>query len=180
MASLKGSSVIALFAALGLCFGCSSAPSQTPSAPVASNPSAEESLDFPLIGTLPSRRVTPESCGMFIWRAASRTELVFYHETGPRGAIMLLDDARVRFRLTEVSGEAFYGQRGTQKFEGRARDKRDLRVEVSVSRGPTFDGGLYVTNGVLRVWRDGGPRKVIPVNGVAGCRDDQDAPLSTR
>lgn len=122
-----------------------------------------QDLQFTSIGP---NALPAESCGMILWTLeGDRPSAIMRYVVG-EGAIVGVNNALLSFPLGERSGASQFGVNEWLAFV----NERGMRMDIRVTFGLGFDGGVYLENGLITLEDAGGWRSVAPVAGIAGCR----------
>lgn len=122
--------------------------------------------DFASLGELSPRRLDASNCGMFLWDTGAERRLVFFSQSGTSQAQMVIGGEERDFERVATGGAVFNGQFARQSF---VLPNGDLRVELTIKRGRTLDGGQGVSDGVLKLIQGSGWEEVVAVGGVISC-----------
>jgi hypothetical protein len=121
--------------------------------------------DLPL-GTLPKQAMPASGCAAFLWSGGDQKTLIAMATAEPGQLRLMLNGAVVDLPRTARSGAANYGLSATTDYAAPGvRATLDIKTEA---RGDVVKGGV-VSEGTLRLDRDGQDGVVVPVTGIVGC-----------
>ncbi len=129
------------------------------------------------IGRLSAQRVVPGECGVFLW-SLSASQLILFTSTRTRAAVMSLDGEETSLPRLAASGPPIIaGHVANQTF--RSSDGQ-ITAYVQMRRGELVEGGRRISESVLRVIHASGWELVLPVAGIAYCRQRNEGQPSVR
>ncbi|GAB4570845.1 MAG: hypothetical protein Tsb008_00760 [Rhodothalassiaceae bacterium] len=119
------------------------------------------------IGSLPPQELSAGSCGLFLWRKGSATELLFVADSRLPVARMNLDGAPVTLARTSAEGDLSPGALLRQRYES---EGRTIDIGFIAEPQPGLIGGAAVKSGSLRISGADGWDIVLPVAGLIACK----------
>ena len=121
--------------------------------------------DLPL-GTLPKQALPASGCAAFLWSGADQKTLIAMATAEPGQLRLMLNGAAVDLARTARSGAAGFGFSDTTDYA--ATGVHATLAIKTETRGDLVKGGV-VSEGTLRLERDGQDGIVVPVTGIIGC-----------
>jgi len=130
-------------------------------------PPAPAQIDGLPIGGLARQALPATGCAAYLWTATAEKRVLVAMASADAGQLRLaLDGAVVDLPRTVQSGASSFGlAESTGYAVGGTHATLDLHVET---RGDLVKGGV-VSDGSLRLDRDGKDGVVVPVTGLIGC-----------
>jgi hypothetical protein len=121
--------------------------------------------DLPL-GTLPKQALPASGCAAFLWSGGEQKALIAMATAEPGQLRLLLNGTVVDLARGARSGGSNYGLFATTDYAAPGvQATLDIKTEA---RGDLVKGGV-VSEGTLRLERDGQDGIVVPVTGLVGC-----------
>jgi len=118
------------------------------------------------IGALPRQSLPATGCAAYLWSATQTRTLVAMVSADDRRLRIALDGAIVDLPRVGQSGASAFGlSQSAQYAVAGTHATLDLTIET---RGDLVKGGV-VSDGSLRLDRDGKDGLVLPVTGLVGC-----------
>ena len=131
----------------------------------AANPT--EAPDETRIGTLAPQRLTPGSCGMFLWIRSAARKMVLFADAAPGKGLMIFDGQSVELSRTLADGPSAFGHFTLQEFAGAGLT---VTLDLTLDAREGMSDGVAVPQGSMRVAQADGWQIVLPVGGLVACQ----------
>ena len=129
-----------------------------------------QQTEAPDLSALSDNKLPYGKCGMLLWTLNANNPVLVFRAVRGEGAEMVIDGEPARLVLVRQAGESRFGITSEQTYRSPEGLETTVNATVNADFGLTFEGGVYVENGVITLRNEAGWERVLPVAGLAGCR----------
>lgn len=119
------------------------------------------------LDALPSQKLSPGRCGLFLWSRSERPVFILFATEAPAEATVRVGGRNRTLARKSQSGERVFGHFEKQVF---ANNQYSLEVELTYDTTRPIQDGAIIKQGVMRTYDKNGFATVLPVGGMIGCQ----------
>lgn len=155
-----------LILALTALAGCQTLGGSAPLASIDNETATTQIGHIDRLEPLTDAQLPERQCGMILWTLDAQRPSPIFRFVSEQDAQIAVGGKTINLQRVGFDGQSGFGVFENQTFTS----VEGVNVDVEAQFGLSFDGGVYLERGIVKVTGADGWSVVSPAAGIAGCR----------